>query len=115
LRNGPWFGINETNDFAPASLMKLPVAIAYMKWSEYLPSIKDASFSGVVDSENSQNIPPDKSVDAGKSYTLDELISMSLAYSDNNANSTLTTSLPKDIIYKVFTDLNLPIIDQLEA
>lgn len=39
LRNGPWFGINEETSFAPASLMKLPVAIAYLKWLEIRPEI----------------------------------------------------------------------------
>ncbi len=46
---------------------------------------------------------------------MSELMKYSLIYSDNNANETLLRYLPKEIIYKVFTDLSLPIIDKLEA
>lgn len=115
LRNGPWFGIGENDDFAPASLMKLPVAISYMKWSEYLPEVKTFAFTGISDWLDTQNILPEKSVIPGKLYSLDDLIKFSLAYSDNNANETLTTHLPRDIIYKVFADLDLPIIEKLES
>lgn len=115
LRNGPWFWIDEETDYAPASLMKLPIAISYMKWSEYMPEIRNATFSWVIDIIDVQNIKPTESVVAGNTYSLDELIKFSLIFSDNNANETLLSHLPKDIIYKVFTDLNLPIIDKLEA
>ncbi|GAB0174785.1 MAG: hypothetical protein HHAS10_06640 [Candidatus Altimarinota bacterium] len=115
LRNGPWFGIGEDEDFAPASLMKLPVAVSYMKWSEYVQEVKTFAFTGIADSMYIQNIPPEKMVIPGKLYSLNELIELSLAYSDNNANETLSSHLPRDIIYKVFNDLDLPIIGKLEA
>lgn len=115
LRNGPWFGINEENDFAPASLMKLPVSLAYMKWSEYVPGLNSVVFTWIVDHENAQNIIPEYSIVEGKAYGMSELMKYSLIYSDNNANETLLRYLPKEIIYKVFTDLSLPIIDKLEA
>ena len=115
LRNGPWFGINEDTDFAPASLMKLPVAIAYLKWGEYNPEIWKLTLTWVADTTDDQNIVPKESITIGKAYKIEELIRFALIYSDNSANETLIESLPKDIIYKVFTDLSLPIIAQLEA
>src|ERR1035437_10032886 len=30
LNNGPWFGINDTDDFSPSSLLKTPVMMAYL-------------------------------------------------------------------------------------
>jgi beta-lactamase class A len=115
LRNGPWFGINEDADFSPASLMKLPVALSYLKWSEYVPGIKTSIFTWVVDTEYIQNITPEASIKAWEPYSMSELMKYSLVYSDNNANETLIRYLPKEILYKVFNDLSLPIIDKLEA
>jgi beta-lactamase class A len=34
LNNKQWFGVNENDRFAPGSLLKLPLAIAYFKSSE---------------------------------------------------------------------------------
>jgi beta-lactamase class A len=41
LNNGPWFGINENEKFSPASLIKVPVMIAYFKLAETNPEILD--------------------------------------------------------------------------
>ena len=95
--------------------MKLPVSIAYMKWGEYVPEIWNMSLTGVADTADEQNILPKESITPGKAYKIEELIHYALIYSDNSANETLIENLPKEIIYKVFTDLSLPIIDQLEA
>jgi len=34
LNNGPWYGYNEKTYFSPASLVKLPVMIALLRYSE---------------------------------------------------------------------------------
>lgn len=39
LNNGPWFGINEKEYFSPASLIKVPILIAYLKKAETDPSL----------------------------------------------------------------------------
>lgn len=114
LRNGPWFGYNEETIFAPASLMKLPVTMAYMKWAEEDSTVFGKIFSGIVETNSIQNIIPWQSIRAGGTYSLDELFKYSLIYSDNNANSTLLANIPQDLLFRVFRDLNIPIIDNLE-
>lgn len=37
LTNGNWFGIEEKELFSPASLMKLPLLLAYYKLEEQQP------------------------------------------------------------------------------
>lgn len=39
LNNGPWFGINENEKYSPASLMKVPILMTFLKWIELDPSI----------------------------------------------------------------------------
>ena len=39
LSDGMWFGINENEKFSPASLLKVPVMMAYLKLAESDPDI----------------------------------------------------------------------------
>ena len=39
LNNGPWFGINENEAYSPASLMKVPVLMTYLRWAEIEPNL----------------------------------------------------------------------------
>ncbi len=114
LRNGPWFWHNEEAIFAPASLMKLPVTMAYMKWAEEYPTIWAKAFSGITENTTVQNIVPGESIQWWLSYSLDDLIKFSLIFSDNNANSTLLANIPQELLFRVFRELNIPIIDNLE-
>ncbi|MDP3964266.1 MAG: serine hydrolase [bacterium] len=41
LNNGPWFGVNEKEEFAPASLLKVPVMMTILKQAERDPAILD--------------------------------------------------------------------------
>jgi len=49
LNSGPWFGVDEHANFAPASLLKLPVLIAYFKKADSDPAIlqKTLEFKGL--------------------------------------------------------------------
>ncbi len=78
-------GINEKEEFSPASLLKLPVMIAVLREAEKNPDFfnksiefKTADFAGV--SEEAGFPKQD-----GKFYTIDELITHMIAYSDNAA------------------------------
>lgn len=85
LANGIWIGINEKEEFSPASLLKLPVMIAVLKEAEKNPDFfnksiefKKADFAGVSEEAG---FPKED----GKFYTIDELIIHMIGYSDNAA------------------------------
>ncbi|HLP34017.1 MAG TPA: serine hydrolase [Bacteroidia bacterium] len=85
LANGIWIGINEKEEFSPASLLKLPVMIAVLKEAEKNPDFfnksiefKTADFAGVSEEAG---FPKEDN----KFYTVDELIIHMIAYSDNAA------------------------------
>src|SRR5512133_3673164 len=44
LQDGPWFGINEKQEFDPASMMKVPVMIAWLRRAEKEPQVLKRTF-----------------------------------------------------------------------
>jgi beta-lactamase class A len=109
LNNGQWFGINETEKFSPANLLKIPVMIAYFKRAESNPlSLKKRlTFTGMEDWTQGQTIKPLRSIVRGKSYTIDNLIFRMIAYADSNAFQVLYANLPPEQLKKVFADLSV--------
>lgn len=91
LHDGPWFGINEGREFNPASMMKVPVMIAWLKRAEKDPRVlkRTMIYDGREDLSASQIIRPAYTLTPGRSYTIDELLHYMINYSDNNATALL--------------------------
>lgn len=95
MLDGPWFGINETVEYNPASMMKVPVMIAWLKRAEKDPHALERTFTydGKLNMSAMQSIKPAHTITPGQSYTVDELLHYMLNYSDNNATSLLYAGL----------------------
>ncbi len=109
LNNGPVFGINQDAQFYPASLLKLPLAIAYYRQLEDTdPGVLDQeiAFSGPK-GVSVVHYPPPQSIEAGKTYTIKELIDLMLIDSDNDATSILGQYLPANVVTQVYKDLGV--------
>lgn len=107
LNNGPWFGIDEQTVFAPASLLKVPLAIAYYKLAEEDSTIlkKMIVFNDPNDSSGVvQSVKPKENLEMGKAYEVEDLIRRMLIYSDNHAYSLLFKNLKSDDIRRVYKD-----------
>lgn len=111
LNNGPWFGINEKMDFSPASLLKLPVMMAYYKKAENEPEILDRKVIFEKDREYliPQDITPGKKLEKGKEYSINELIERMIVYSDNASLLLLEEHIAPELIDKVTIDLGIVI------
>ena len=109
LNNGHSFGINDTDKFSPANLLKIPVMIAYFKRAESNPlSLKiRLALDGVENGTQGQTNKPLRSIVRGKSYTVDNLIFRMIAYDDANAFQALYANLPPEQLKKVYTDLSV--------
>lgn len=109
LNNGPWVGINEKEPFAPASLLKVPTMIAMLKEAEQKPGVlsEQVIYPGNADLNEMQAFKPAVRLEAGKSYTIDDLIFRAVAYSDNNANNLLFERIDKNILLRTYKDLGL--------
>ena len=110
LNNGPWFGLNEKEYFSPASLIKVPVMIAYLKESEKDPTLLSKPVLNTKAFDYSQqNITPTQVLEQDKEYTIDDLINRMIIYSDNAAYELLLDNIDNIKIYDVYKDLDVDI------
>lgn len=112
LNNGPWFGINEQADFSPASLLKLPIMMAYFKKAEgdNILLTNKINFTGeetYIDSLINQVYKPEARLEKGKKYTVEEIIERMIKYSDNVALSILEKNINNELINKITLDLGI--------
>ena len=96
LNNGPVMSVNQNSEFIPASLLKVPVMIAYLnkadKDHEYLNQTvkyERSNTTGIVGQVNA-----DTELVAGTEYTLQALIETMITNSDNQALILLSSGLP---------------------
>lgn len=86
LQNGPTLGIDEHEKFAPASLLKLPLLLTYLELAENHPSLLATRLEyDHYDEPLTQSIAPEKSILPGTPYSIDEMLSYMIRYSDNRA------------------------------
>jgi beta-lactamase class A len=112
---GPWFGINEDLEFYPASLTKMPTMLALLKIAEEHPSILDQS----VGLQNEPQVPrsisaqeTSKTLEIGKTYSVEEVLRRSIVYSDNYADFLLRMYMERltgapDFLSKAFAELGM--------
>jgi beta-lactamase class A len=107
LNNGPWFGINETLKFYPASLIKVPLAMHYYSKAERDPGIltQEIDFAGPRGVSIVHFAPPE-ALEEKKIYTIEELISKMLRFSDNDAAHILQEFAGKET-ESVYSDLGV--------
>ncbi len=110
MNNGLSFGIYGQEKFTPASLVKVPLMIAYLKWAETNPGLLSQKIVfNMADATAPQTYKPAMVLQQGKSYTLDELLYRAIVYSDNNAYFLLYASVDPNILHSVYTDLGLEV------
>jgi hypothetical protein len=122
LRNAHWFSLNPNETYAPASLLKVFVMMAYYKESRDLqdPTLLQRH----IVFEGSSNPNADDSPGAqiphlvnGQSYTIEEVIKQMIVYSDNDALTTLTNNFDPQTtksMSEIFSDLQIdsPLTDE---
>lgn len=91
LEFGPWMGINEDEIYSAASLLKVPVMITILRLAEKNPAVlgQRVEITPELIVPYNQEFPAEKTVEAGKVYTIDELLEYMIVYSDNHATNAL--------------------------
>lgn len=110
LNTGKWTGVNENENYDPASLLKVPIMMAWYLRAESDPSVLDRTFiykrspEDVGGSEFNLLTP-------GRSYSVSELLKAMIERSDNGAKNILLLNVDQKILDKVFSDLGINISD----
>lgn len=111
LNNGPSFGINSNELFAPASLLKVPLMIAYYKMAEDDPAILTTKVKNEVSNSNeiynAQIFKASKQLEPNAEYTVDELIDRMIIYSDNVAYKILYDRMDPQKRDSIYSDLDI--------
>lgn len=109
LNNGPWLGVNTDDEFYPASLLKVPVAMAVMRQAERDPRLlkKRMRYEAQRDLNAKLVMRPRQQVREGRSYTVEDLIELTLTASDNNALQLLTRAVDRAVLAETFRDLGV--------
>jgi beta-lactamase class A len=111
LKHGPRFGIGEYDAFQPASLLKLPVLIAFLHEADRDPSLLDKTLS--YDSILKVNMNVEQARETilpFTPYTIRDLLRKMIVYSDNYSYTVLTQELnrtPPITAYHTFLDLDI--------
>lgn len=100
LKTGIWAGVGEDTEYDPASLLKVPVMIAWYKKAEENPNVlyKTLLYTGH---------DLDSSLQTGGTYTVRDLIKIMITKSDNAAKDLLLSELDDATINSVFSDLGI--------
>lgn len=111
LENGPSFGVNENEPFAPASLLKIPTMITLLKMADQDPNVLTEKRSLLVESAQAreQTYPPNNQLDPNSQYTLKQLLEQMIIYSDNEAFNTILEYVGTQKVIEVREDLGLPV------
>lgn len=109
LNFGPWMGINEKENFSPASLLKVPIMIAALKKAEADPAFlnRKLQYTQQLDLNVVPNITDPHLIKIGNSYTVENLIERMIEYSDNEAKELILRNLEGSFIVKVMTDIGV--------
>jgi len=103
--------VNPTESYFMASLLKVPLAVAYYRLAEVTPDILDQkiTYNGDASLYALQDIQPQQKLIAGTTYAVKDLIFRMLAYSDNAAAALLTQNyVSDDYLQKILVTIGLP-------
>jgi len=107
IGTGAWLGINEEGDFTPASLLKIPIALAIMKKVDRGEIKLDDTITVTeqdVDTLYDFHYAP---LQVGANYTISDLLRRMISLSDNTAKNALKEKLSLEEIDAVFVHVGI--------
>lgn len=113
LTSGGWAAVNQDKTYSPASMLKVPTMVETLRNEEANPGTlsKEVYYGGNFDDNQMEDIKPEKFITPGKSYTIDQLLTYMIVYSDNNALRLIHNSMPANSFKELYKDLNIVIPD----
>lgn len=108
FKNGEWISINEDEKFDPASMMKVPILITWLRMDEDHPGTLDKvlTLSGEV-SNMKQQAFGGETIKIGRGYKVRDLLRYMIVNSDNMATALLNQNMDSIYFKNTLTDLGL--------
>lgn len=112
LNSGKEYGVNENEIFTPASLLKVPLMMAYLKEAEIHPELlqhETTLTQSLKDTTKGLLVYPEikNPMKVGEKYTVEDLLTRLIKDSDNVASAILENFIPKEnLIETMETVLN---------
>ncbi|MBK5286195.1 MAG: serine hydrolase [Bacteroidia bacterium] len=103
LDSPSWFGINTNEEYATASLFKVPVMIALLMEADKDPEFLNRKLQYVSTAGFNENVTP---LEEGKYYTLREVIHSMVSRSDNIAYNVCWRNMPIENFNKLLKDFS---------
>jgi beta-lactamase class A len=115
LNSGHWSGVNENETYSPASLLKVPIMIAYLREADDNPAIlkQEITYHQTTDANAVETYKPQSFITDGNTYTVDQLIRYMIVDSDNNAANLLQNNIDPNNLLEVYSDIDIPISENL--
>jgi beta-lactamase class A len=109
MEESSWFAINPEMKYHPGSLMKLPILMTYLKLEEEQKGILNKKImNNMPDAQFPGQTYTSLHIEKGKEYSVKDLLSYMIKYSDNNATGLLLKNINVDAYLKMYDDLHLP-------
>ena len=115
LNTGAWFGVDIPTAFAPASLLKIPLMMAYFKLAETNPQIlnQELVYTGKEAQEAlNQDFGPQTALEINKKYSILELIKYMISDSNNLAYIMLFNNINTADVERTYKDLGVTLEEQ---
>ncbi len=115
LTSGRWIGVNDIASYDPASLLKVPLLIAYLKEAENDPGLlsKKLLYPGETGNDGQQkefyHLQPNTR------YAINDLLGAMIVESDNAAKDLLFSAMNLTTQNEIFSDLGIQIIQNLNS
>lgn len=109
LETSTWMGIDEHEEYRPGSLYKVPMMITYLKQAQLHSDLLDRQilFEGVKNQVLPTQTYTSASIEAGKSYSVKELLRYMIVHSDNQAQWLLVQHMDMDVMDRLFIDMGV--------
>jgi beta-lactamase class A len=109
LSTGFYLNINPDSLYDPASLMKVPLLLIYLKQAETNPELLKRTYLFTQDPKNKTvGMIKDKSLVNGNRYTVEELLYYMIVYSDNESFWILSDNVDAGKFEELDAALNIP-------
>jgi hypothetical protein len=109
LNNGPWAGVNSSFASVPASLLKVPTAISVFEHEEEKPGFvsQKIMFGTSTNVDQTEHFQPLEQIQAGHTYSVEDLVRYMLVDSDNAALYLLGNLIPEQDLFESYDNLGI--------